>query len=265
MHLRNPFARNDPFGPRAPCALAANSSAVDVIAYLNQNTARVNGWRATNVEIRMRGAAGILPATAMIAVEAPRNFRLLARGPTGGPEFDLGSNSDQFWVWNKRDERREIVTARHDQETLRERRYPVPFEPDWLMEALGVVEIDPAEVTAHPGQERSKIVQLVSNRTSPRGQPVRKVTLVDTCHGIVREHALYDAQGQLIARAVLSGHIRDPATGVVLPTRIEFNWPQASVGLTMSLGHVEVNPRGTPPQTWHVPDYPGYRVIDLSR
>src|SRR5262249_54991683 len=70
------FGQREPFGPRAPCALKPNATADEIVAYLNQNTGRIQSWRAEHVTIS--GPGSPFSANAMLAVEAPRNFRLRA-------------------------------------------------------------------------------------------------------------------------------------------------------------------------------------------
>lgn len=261
---RNLFGGRGFLAP-APCALSPTSSVEDVVAHLNENSHKLTAWRTTKGTISTRGAAGVpVTVSASIAVESPRNFRLQVNGPMGGNEVDLGSNTDQFWFWNKRNEEKYVFTARHDQESGRMQRFPIPFQPDWIMEALGVINIDPEETILEPGPPRTNTAILRADRVSPQGASVKKVTVVDLCRGVIREHALYDARGRLIARAVLSEHIRDKASEAVIPTKIDLEWPQAQLGLTMRLFEIEVNPRHIPVQTWIVPSIPGYAVYDLT-
>ncbi|HLJ10167.1 MAG TPA: hypothetical protein VKU82_03205, partial [Planctomycetaceae bacterium] len=215
--------------------------------------------------IAMRGAAGItVRLGAVIAVESPRNFRLIVNGPMSSREADLGSNDERFWFWNKRNEEKCVFTAKHEQETGRARQFPIPFQPDWIMESLGVIEIEADQATVQPDLAGPQSIALMSDRISPQGLKVRKITIIDTCRGVIREHALYDARGALIARAALSGHFRDMNSDAVLPKQIELEWPQAHLGLTMTLSDIEVN-RHIPAQTWVMPDIEGYAVYDLSQ
>jgi len=259
--IRRPWGGQDPFGPRAPCALSPDAPVEEVIAHLNANTARVRSWRATNATIRAHGSP--VKVNAQIAVESPRNFRLVVIPPVGGPEVDLGSNDNRFWFWTRRDSEQAIYLARHDAQPARDARFAIPFQPDWVMEALGVIELDPTSVAIEP-PGTTRMIRLVRRDRTPDGRPVAKVTTVDPCHGLVREHALYDARGQLMARAQLSGHVRDRASGAVLPTSIEFDWPRAQLAMTMSLGAIEVNPQAFSSKTFAVPHYTGYRVQWLS-
>jgi hypothetical protein len=245
-----------------PCVLAADASKEQVVAYLNENTQKITSWRTDKATISTRGKAGIpMRVGATIAVEAPRNFRLIAHSPISN-EVDLGSNQENFWFWNKHNEEKYVFVAHHDEPA----KFPFPFQPDWIIEALGVIDIEPEEVTMQPGKPGSNTVYLMADRVSPQGQKVRKVTVVDTCRGVIREHALYDSvRGQLIARAILSGHFRDQSSEAVIPTQIELEWPQAQLGMKMTLAEIEVNPRRVPGKVWTVPHYTGYPVYNLTQ
>jgi len=81
-----------------------------------------------------------------IAVERPRRLRLRARTQLLGPELDLGSNDELFWLWAARMPDSSVFYARHDQFTTSKARQVLAIEPAWLIEALGLVQIDPASV-----------------------------------------------------------------------------------------------------------------------
>jgi hypothetical protein len=252
--------------PAAPpaCVLAADASKEEVIGFLNENTQKITAWRTDKATISTRGKAGVpMRVGATIAVESPRNFRLIAHSVIGN-EVDLGSNQEQFWFWNKHNDQPGVFLARHDEELGRKKRFPIPFQPDWIIEALGVIDIDPEDVTMQPGSPGSNTVWLLADRVSPQGFKIRKVTVVDTCRGVIREHALYDARGQLIARAALSGHNRDPKSDAILPSQIAIEWPQAQLAMTVTLAGIEVNPPRIPPAVWAVPHYTGYAIKEMS-
>jgi hypothetical protein len=98
------------------------------------------------------------------------------------------------------------------------------------------------------------------------GRIVRRVVLVDTRHRVIIGHALFDGSPHsrgLIAKAKLSEYRQDPETGLVLPSRIDLDWPQAELSLTMILNQIEVNPAHLPEQIWampHIPNYPLYEI-----
>lgn len=264
--MRNHFGPRDPFVTRAPCALPQDATATEVVDYLNANTEKIPSWRSDNVKIRQRQAGkGVgMAADAMLAIEAPRNFRLVAKSPLA-EEVDLGSNSEQFWYWVRQAEQKHVFVAYHDEESVEGKMIPIPFDPDWIMEAFGVMPIDAAQVTVEPGPPNSQSLKLISYRMGPDGEQVRKETIISTCHGIVQQHVLYDSRGQLIATATLSGHVRDRNTQAVVPTRVDLDWPKAKLGLTMELGTIEIKPQKMPESLWLVPAKKGYPVYNMNR
>ena len=93
---------------------------------------------------------------------------------------------------------------------------------------------------------------------------VRRRLEVDTCLGVVVEQSLYDEQLKLIARAKLDDHRQDPDSGIVLPRRLQLEWPEAEIKLTIRLHQVEVNPANTPASTWQLPHGLGAGTFDLG-
>ncbi|MBI5761672.1 MAG: hypothetical protein HZA46_24445 [Planctomycetales bacterium] len=260
------FTQRNPYGPRARCELPPQPTQQDVVAHLNRNIARVNSWRCTSAKItsRERGAVP-MSLSAVIAVEGDRNFRLTANNPFGGREVDLGSNGERFWFWSPRNDPKHVFTARHEQLAQAQEYFPMPFQPDWLMEVLGVIPIDETEVTLEPYEPGARQGTLVAHRISPQGEPVTKLTVIDLCHGLVLEHSLVDQRGRLIAKATLRDHWPDVATGVVLPRHIDIDWPQARLGLALAFGAIEINPPTIPEPTWSMPVVPGFPPLDLAR
>jgi hypothetical protein len=263
--MRNHFGPRDPFVAKAPCVLPPDANETQVVDYLNANTAKIPSWRSDNVRITGRRSANMgMAVDAMLAIEAPRNFRLVAKSPLA-EEVDLGSNADQFWYWIRRNEQKYVFVAYHDEESVQSKSAPIPFDPDWIMEAFGVMPIDASQVTVEPGPPNSQSLKLISYRMSPNGEQVRKETFISTCHGIVQQHILYDSRGELIATAKLSAHVRDRNTQAIVPTRVDLDWPKANVGLTMELGTIEIKPQNMPPNLWRVPEKKGYPVYNMSR
>ena len=139
----------------------------------------------------------------------------------------------------------------------------IPFQPDWLIEALGVVPIDPKQVTRMEPGETHQTVNLISELLSPSGQPVQKVIRVDLRHGVVLGHYLYDANRRLIAKADLGKHALE--NGVIMPHLISLEWPQAGLQINLELGQIEINPTTVPPRIWEVPNKePLYASYDIG-
>lgn len=247
----NPFAV-------APPALPPDATREQVVAHLNENISRCTGWRSCDVRIKSNGLP--LSASANIAVQSPRRFRMLV-SMMDTDLADLGSNDERMWIWMRPqgDEPQYVQTCAHEDFDLAQQRLaeqglpPVPFRPDWLMEVLGVIPIDPSQVEMEPNPGDAGQFLLSSFQTAPDGSQVKRVITVDAKRGVVIGHALWavdSESGRLIAQAKLAGHRRDEASGVTLPRQIELSYPAANAEMTLTIKDVEVNPAGVTPGTW---------------
>lgn len=252
-------SRRDPMAGARRLSNAKNPKLEEVVAHVNQNTELVQSWRANNVRIQ----ANNMPLSGTLAVEKGRHVRLVVNSPLGS-EVDLGSNDERFWVWSRRMEPA-YVTCKHENMDVARQSLGVPFEPDWLMEALGVSPLPATGVTmeADPTNQQVRLIQQVM---TAHGRPLRRVVLVDLKkgNGIVVEHSLYDYFGKRVALARLSGHRLDKESGAVLPHRVMLDWPQSQMQIVMDLGKIQVNPKSIPSQVWAMPELPGYEVVDLD-
>jgi hypothetical protein len=256
-----PFAHNNDFGSPLP----ANASVEEVVRRVNTNIERVHAWRSNDV--RISGQSLPVHLGGQIAVEQPRNFRLIATVMSVDEEADFGSNNDWFWFWVKRGNANGhpsyVYQARHEDVANSQMLSQIPFQPDWLMEALGVVPIDAQHVTLRT-EQNGQCVNLISECLSPSGQNVKKVIRVDLRRSVVLSQSLYDINGNLIARARLDKHALDKATGAVMPHLIALEWPQAQLQINLEIEHIDVNPTTIPARNWEVPKKPCYPAFDIG-
>ena len=252
------LGHRDPMAGAPRLKNVKNPRVEDVLAHLNQNTDRVQSWRANRVRITADGWS--LAGT--IAVEKGRHFRLVVTSMRG-KEVDLGSNNERFWVWS-RDMDPGFVTCKHENLELARQQVGIPFEPDWLMQAMGVAPIPTTGVTLQtdPANEQ---VRLVEHVVSAHGQPLRRTVVVDMKRGgIIVEHSLYDYNGIPIAQAKLSDHRLDKDSGVVLPHRVMIELPQNKMAMTMILGDLQVNPKSIPSVVWEMPQIRDCQLVHLD-
>ena len=253
----------DPWGGRT---LAAGLSKDELVAHVNGQAQNLSGWRCRNVRVSV---PGMPTAGGRLAVTYPRNLRLQVSAMTVAVA-DIGSNADRMWFWVKDPavgRRSETVTCRHASFDAVRAAHDVPFDPDWLMEVLGVAPIDPRCVELRKAPDGGPLWHLVSHRTDPGGRRVTRVIHVDAAHGQVIAHELRDAATQsVIAKALLQDHRRDARTGMVLPHRIELDWPAAGTGtMVLALGDIEVNPQDLHAGLWELPRQRAVRELDGCR
>jgi hypothetical protein len=240
-----------------PRILPAGASSAQIVEAINANTARVRSLHAPQARVDGRGFPSL---RANLIVERPSRFRLTAEAPFTGPEVDLGSNEELFWLWARRPQPA-LYYCRHDRFATSSARQMFPVEPRWLIEAVGLVELDPT--LRHDGPYDAGVGRLRIESRQP-GAPVR-VTIVDSGTGWILEQQLYDSTGRLLARAVATGHRLDPASGAGLPRRIDVQWPPTGLEMQIDLGDVAVNQvDGVSPAVFALPDYAGSNRIDLG-
>lgn len=239
----------NPFVRQPVCVFTPEATKDQIIDHVNAQASRLRSWKSSRVAIQLK-QPGMFPVelNADMAVERPLNFRLRAKSVLG-EEADFGSNPERFWFWIKRADPR-VVTVAHQDLAFAQQQLPIPFEPQWVMEAFGVTTIDPSQYEMEPARENR--VNLISHQVSASGQPVMKVIVFDLCSGYVVEHSLYDASSQLIARATLGKHV-ETDNGVVIPYRLTLEWPQAGVNMKLNLLNAEINPDYTPETVWQLP------------
>jgi len=244
-----------------PRALPEAASLTQIVNVVNDNSNRVQSLSTSRATIAMPGLPSL---NANINFQRPRSLRLTAHKFIG-EELDLGSNDELMWFWVKRGQPPAMLYCRHDQFHSSAARQILPVEPEWLIEAFGLVTLNPAEGIDGPFPVGGGRVEL-RTKTISGGKPMSRIIIIDDSRGVVLEEHLYDANRALLASAVLSKHTRDPASGVTLPHHIEIKCPSQQFELSIDLGDVTINQLAGDPQALFVkPTYSGYNEIDLAQ
>jgi hypothetical protein len=179
---------------------------------------------------------------AAMACQKPRNFRMKAQ-LMGSTAVDLGSNDQEFWYWISKADPPYLFHCSYEDFARGQARMPFPFQPDWIMEALGIAEYDPSK--AYEVVANGQAIDLVERTVSPQGQPVRKVTRLSRGRNRqlqVTAHLLQDAQGKEICSAFVTDVQQDAATGALLPRHVQLVWPAERLRMKLRLDQVAVNP-----------------------
>jgi hypothetical protein len=250
-------------GDPPPIAFSALPSPAEAVAAVNANTQRVQSLQSQGASISIPGAPSI---GAEIAVERPRGLRLRAKTQLTGPELDLGSNDELFWLWAARMPQPAVYFARHDQFVTSRAREMLAIEPAWLIEALGLVEIDPASVIEGPFADGGDRIRLRTTLASA-GVPYTRLLLLHHRFAWVLEQHIYDERGQLIASARNSGHEYHTIDGVSLPKRIEVQVPQGMLRLQLDIDRWAINqPSADGPELFELPRaaLASYPFIDMA-
>jgi hypothetical protein len=257
------FLRHSPDNARVA---VENPTQAELVAYLNRNAQQIQSieCRMLSMDTRMGFQQFNIPGR--MVCEKPRNFRLVAE-TLGSKEADIGSNPQEFWYYLKRNDPPLLVHCSY-QDFEHGVRMPFPFQPEWVMEALGLAEYNPAD--RYVLTQSRKGFELVKE-INYQGQRVQKVTVFSRTPSRVQvtDHILRDAKGNKICEA----HIDEVANigNVVLPRKIVLSYPAERLTIKLKLfdtpSDVVLNRPIDNEQSRDLftrPVYNGVRTVDLA-
>ncbi len=253
-----------PDQPRVDPAIPYDISQAELVQLLNRNADRVESWISHECYMAIKTPKLPVRLKATIACEEPRNFRLIADGML--VRADVGSNQDFCW-WQMKPGEDVLFTVAHNEmdyvrnHPLMKQAMSMPFEPEWLMEVLGVTGLAPDGVVLHqdPHPER---VNLVSEHTGTDGKMFRRVTKVDLHAGRIIGHRIVDSASTTVARAELSNYVFEG--GASLPSRIKIEWPTMEMSLTINVKGMQVNTQ-LPSTLWQPKQHNMTPRVDLPK
>lgn len=232
----------------------------EFVTYLNRQSNAVQSVRYDDVGLKatIPGSSWI-PAlrSGVMVAQKPKNFRMQAGFALGGDQLDIGSNSQEFWMYVKQPKPTYLFCSHADFPKVQDE-LPVPFEPDWALQALGLTTYDTTKAYEVETSDKNRVYYLKWPDTTPAGQKVMKVVEFagDASEGTqpqVRRHRIMSQtttgwQTDLLAEihkvTVLDGGV-DPQTqqrvNVQVPTEVTLEWPQQKVRLALSLGKAKLN------------------------
>src|SRR5579884_523199 len=221
----------------------ATPTAESLVQYLNNNAKLIPPGQAlncTNVTIDIKADAGQGGISARMQCQAPRNF-LLSGLALGNPMVDIGSNDKEFWFWSKQINPPYLYHCSYE-DLARGVKVPFPFQPDMVLNALGLAPYDPAkQYTVQKTDNRGhKFIELTEQERSPEGKPIQKVTVfnfnqVPFPNPQVVAHILKDEQNKVVICAAYIRQVQHAGgeNGPIIPRIIDFNWPEQRMKMTM--------------------------------
>ena len=267
-NLRNSFGGNTNSANNIPAAFNAPPNQQQFLTWVLQHTANVKQVDA-RILVAMTGTPKLRGS---IQIERPNRMRLKA-GVLGMNEMgvDVGSNDDLFWIWTRvalPGQSPTLMWAHHDsfQQSTSEIRKAVPLEPEWLIEALGLVDFSTYESHSQPTPQPGGRMQMISSRTGIDGKQYR-VTVFDARRGIIEQQSLYNQQGQLVAFTNSSDHVYYPQHNISLPRKIELHLFQNGQEITMlvTTDNYKINSLfGDPRLMWQMPEPGDVQRINLA-
>ena len=221
----------------------------DLVAYLNDNARRLRTLRVDDLAVDAMLDNQPVGLRGIIFAEKPRNFRMKVR-VLGKDEVDIGSNQQEFWFWAaKNPDKYQYFCSYNDLSEGRVKMMlPLPIQPEWVMETLGIGAYGPAEkYQLEPTSPTDPFLRLAEKTKSPQGYPVRKVIVMNRKEvkapqpQVTAYLLLDDATGQEICSARITATVLDRATGAILPYKMDLRMPKQKMTMVLKLDGISVN------------------------
>ena len=249
-----------------PPALFQTPPDINQLAEAINRTRAVQQLQSNAVTVRIPTVPTL---SARIVWERPRRFRMtggLSR--MTGTDFDLGSNDEMFWMATRHGPSPSLYYARHDQFESQIDRQILPVSPEWLIEAMGIVDLDPNTIIGTPHPQADGLIEIESSIASSIGQ-YRRTIHVDPKYGLVKKILLRDPSGRLLGSSILSNHQYYQMIQTSLPHTAQIQLIPSGgppMSLEVEIGFYTVNDnQGQDAERFTAPQLAGYTPIDLVK
>lgn len=272
-------------GPRGTGTLPP-VTAQQLVSYLDDRANKLQSIEYGNTRMVCYEKGIRLPVNfdGNLACAQPRNFRMVGGGRMVSAKVDLGSNDEQFWVFlSVPTEKPLYVFASHSDFEAGRAKIPggIPFEPDWVMQALGMVRFKEGLPYQVRPNEKDRTYTLSWPATTPNGTQVTKEIVfdADTATGSrsqVRQHVVRDARsGKVIcvadiksAKTIQPGPNDGPGPLAQYPTHLSLKWVEQRFEMDLTLENATVNQPPNPDRAKHLFNRPKIQNVpehDLAR
>ncbi len=226
----------------------ASPTVKGLVDYLNDNARRVNTLRVEDLAVDATLDNQPVGLRGRIFAERPRNFRMKVTF-AGKDEVDLGSNTQEFWFWAaKNPDKYQYFCSYRELSEGKVRMMPLPIQPEWVMEALGLGPYGPADkYQLEPSKVNDGMLRLVEKAKSPQGYAVRKVIVMNRKEvrapqpQVTAFLLLDDTTGHEICSAHITATKLDPATGAIVPYKMELRMPTQKMSMVLKLDGIRIN------------------------
>lgn len=223
-----------PFPP-APQVLNETPTADEVATAINR-TSRILKLSTNSASVDVLTMPALPKLNATMSLQRDRDFRLRANIPMMlGSGIDLGSNDSVFWFEVPEGVSKTLYYASHEAYRKQLNHAVLPVDPSWIMDALGLIQIDPAQIVAGPVQRADGRLEIRSVMNSPAGM-YQRVCLIDASAGYVTHQFLYAPDGKLVANSEANKHRFYEEHGCALPHTVKLHLqPAAGPPLAMQI------------------------------
>ena len=264
----------------APKARPVAERTLDVDAFVaehNRNAELIQSMTA-NPTIRVQSSLTKAVADGKLAVVRPRNFKLEVSAGMNQSMANIGSNDEEFWFWVKNEKDPSIYWC--DYSDLESSALAVTYQPDWIIQALGLNPITPQEAAGIEVRTTNdpNATALLFPPTKNGGETIRRMMIVSKYTRRIKEHRLYSGNVQtpqtLLAQADVPSYkdidVEKSESGAFqtcyLPESLRLEWKKDQLILNVLLKDVVVNSfdSSRAAAIFKEPVIPGYERVNLA-
>ena len=231
---RQPVA--SPFPPPPPVHFGQTPTLEEVANVVNR-TAAITQLSTNSATVDLVSMPSLPKLNATMNLQRQKNFRLRASLPLLlGSGIDVGSNRDMFWFEVPEGISKTLYYANHAEYQRQLSRSVFPVDPSFLMDALGLVQIDPATVVAGPVRRTDGKLEIRTASTTTSGI-YQRVLYIEPTAGYVTDQIVYDPSGAMVAQSIASDHVFYETQNCVLPHAVKVDLvPGAGDPLSLQIG-----------------------------
>lgn len=252
-----------------PVAFTDTPQVGDLFTTVNRRTQNVRQLQAETTV----GISGV-PArlSGSLLVERPNRLRLKV-SPLGMDSLgaDIGSNEHQFWVWVKSGgvmADSMLMFANHQEYAQSQVATVMPLEPRWITDALGLITFESNGQYQGPIARSDGRLEIRAQEPTARGM-MASTMVFDPKTGLLKQKAMYDAQGQMIGYCDIGEYQYFPEVDAAVPTSMTLHFRPGTdlvSTATIQLSNIRLNGLYVDPNTaWSMPNPVGIQRVDLSR
>lgn len=210
-----------------------------LVNYLNANAQQIRALECTEVDLDCKYQLQSVGLRGRLDCQRPHNFRLTAN-IVGNRAVDIGSNDQEFWFWISKADPPHLYHCSYA-DFNKGVKLPFPFQPEWIMEALGMADYGPED--KYQLKVEPTTVELVENTQTPQGQPVRKVIVFNRGAATVQVPR-YEIQ-DMNRRAICTAQISQVQYfgQVFVPKKLQLSWPAEKMEMQLVLRDLVRNPQ----------------------
>lgn len=245
------------------------------VAEHNRNAEAIQSLQSKPTIEVSRGRVYRVSVNGHMALERPRNFALQIDAE-GVKKADIGSNAEEFWYWVANPDKDEKWIYWCSYRELPTSDLPVTYQPDWIIEAMGLEPITREEAdTIKVGRGEAGTTLLTFAPVRDRGAPYIREMLVSNTDRRIRKLRIFTESPRVLIAEAQADDFQAYPTGKTgsadgetchLPRKLWLHWIREQLVLNVAMTDLTVNQfdHAMAADIFVEPEMTGYQRMNLA-